>query len=134
MSTKQTILYRIDEKTGAGFHLYQDLLELDDDGNCPVHLELNAVQFEAGAGWLAGGGGVDVTIPRLWAEALGLVGNSAAAEIEKLRGEKLRLETAIQRTLDENGHLADGDDCTLIHLVRAMPTADARPLGGEGNE
>lgn len=31
-----------------------------------------------------------------------------------------RLRTAIQKTLDENGHLADGDNCTLIHLVRAL--------------
>jgi hypothetical protein len=56
-------------------------------------------------------------------------GLEALAEIERLRGEvrvlrgeKERLEHAIQITLDENGHLADGDDCTLIHLVRSMPT------------
>jgi len=36
-------------------------------------------------------------------------------EIERLRG-------TIQKTLDENGHLADGDNCTLIHLVRVMET------------
>lgn len=63
-----------------------------------------------------------------------------ATEVRRLRGEvrvlrgshgwlsreKERLESAIKRTLDENGHLADGDDCTLIHLARAMPT----PNGG----
>ena len=27
---------------------------------------------------------------------------------------------AIQQTLDENGHLADGDNCTLILLKLAM--------------
>lgn len=32
------------------------------------------------------------------------------------------LRAAIQQTLDENGHLADGDNCTLIHLVRAIET------------
>jgi hypothetical protein len=30
------------------------------------------------------------------------------------------LETAIEKTLDENDHLADGDNCTLIHLVNVM--------------
>lgn len=34
-------------------------------------------------------------------------------EIERLRG-------AIQQTLYENGHLADGDNCTLISLKRAL--------------
>jgi len=32
------------------------------------------------------------------------------------------LKTAIQQTLDENGHLADGDVCTLILLKRAIET------------
>lgn len=44
--------------------------------------------------------------------------------IESLKwvmNEKGRLERAIQRTLDENGHLANGDNCTLIHLKRALP-------------
>ena len=31
-----------------------------------------------------------------------------------------RLRAAIQQTLDENGHLADGDVCTLIVLKRAI--------------
>ena len=80
MSTKQTIKYQRDDETGAGYHLYQDMLELDDNGNGPVHLELNSIAFEAGSGWLSGGGGVDVTIPRAWAEALGLVMPNALAK------------------------------------------------------
>lgn len=32
---------------------------------------------------------------------------------------------AIRKTLEENGHLADGDNCTLIHLKRAI--ADMTP-------
>lgn len=32
------------------------------------------------------------------------------------------LESAIVKTLNENGHLADGENCTLIDLKRAMPT------------
>ena len=31
-----------------------------------------------------------------------------------------RLRAAIQQTLDENGHLADGDVCKLILLKRAI--------------
>ena|ERR1035437_3402526 len=31
-----------------------------------------------------------------------------------------RLRTAIEETLSENGHLADGDVCTLIKLKRAV--------------
>lgn len=31
-----------------------------------------------------------------------------------------RLRAAIEQTLDENGHLADGDNCTLIVLKRAL--------------
>lgn len=30
------------------------------------------------------------------------------------------LRAAIRKTLDENGHLADGDNCTLIELKRAI--------------
>lgn len=35
------------------------------------------------------------------------------AEIERLRA-------AIKKTLDENGHLADGDNCTFFELRRAI--------------
>lgn len=30
------------------------------------------------------------------------------------------LETAIRETLEENGHLADGENCTLIKLKKAI--------------
>lgn len=35
-----------------------------------------------------------------------------------------RLHAAIVQTLDENKHLADGDDCTLIRLKRAVSPND----------
>lgn len=44
---------------------------------------------------------------------------SQLTEAERVRA----LESAIQKTLDENRHLADGDICTLIHLKRAMSAA-----------
>ena len=31
-----------------------------------------------------------------------------------------RLVRAIEKTIDDNGHLADGDNCTLIELVNAI--------------
>ena len=34
--------------------------------------------------------------------------------------EVARLTAAITKTLNENGHLADGENCTLIELKRAM--------------
>lgn len=37
-----------------------------------------------------------------------------------LLGEIDRLRAAIKQTLDENGHLADGDNCTLSVLKRAV--------------
>ena len=51
---------------------------------------------------------------------------AAKDEIEKLRG-------AINVTLEENGHLADGDNCTLIKLKQAMPNVEVRgrPLLGD---
>jgi len=38
----------------------------------------------------------------------------------KLKAENERLRTAIEETLEENGHLADGDICTLIKLKQAL--------------
>lgn len=47
-------------------------------------------------------------------------------EFTVLHNEKLdritELEAAIITCLNENGHLADGDSCTLIDLKRVMPT------------
>lgn len=49
------------------------------------------------------------------------VANREAAQL--LRGalnEIGRLRGAIEQTLNENGHLADGENCTLIVLKRAL--------------
>ena len=46
--------------------------------------------------------------------------NDALAEIERLNAQVATLKSAIKQTLDENGHLADGNNCTLIRLKRAM--------------
>jgi len=42
-----------------------------------------------------------------------------------LAAENDRLRAAIQQTLDENGHLADGEVCTLILLKRAIEVPNA---------
>jgi hypothetical protein len=53
----------------------------------------------------------------------------AHAALESLwreqRAEIIKLKAAIRQTLDENGHLADGDDCTLIHLKTAIGYEEA---------
>lgn len=55
---------------------------------------------------------------RLCAEAL----EAQADEIARLRTQRDYLLSAARRTLDENGHLADGDVCTLLVLKRAVET------------
>ena len=40
--------------------------------------------------------------------------------LESQKAEIDRLKQAIRTTLDNNRHLADGEDCTLIDLKRAM--------------
>lgn len=44
---------------------------------------------------------------------------------ETLRNQRDELLAAIETTLDENGHLADGDNCTLIALKRALEKVGA---------
>lgn len=46
----------------------------------------------------------------------------AKADILALHADNERLRAAIQQTLEENGHLADGENCTLIVLKRALKT------------
>jgi hypothetical protein len=42
-------------------------------------------------------------------------------ELNRLLDRNRALEAAIRTTLDANRHLADGDDCTLIQLKKALP-------------
>lgn len=43
-----------------------------------------------------------------------------AEALEEIHDENMVLLQAIRQTLDENGHLADGENCTLIVLKRAL--------------
>ena len=43
-------------------------------------------------------------------------------EVARLRTQRDDILAAARRTLDENGHLADGEICTLIVLKRAVET------------
>lgn len=43
--------------------------------------------------------------------------------IQDLTEENERLRDAIRKTLEANRHLADGEDCTLIDLKRAIGEA-----------
>lgn len=40
--------------------------------------------------------------------------------VQHMNNEVARMRSVIQQTLEENGHLADGDNCTLIALKRAI--------------
>jgi hypothetical protein len=53
-------------------------------------------------------------------KALGDLIDTVADRLEVLEFENYRFRNAIQLTLDENGHLADGDACTLIELKHAI--------------
>lgn len=52
----------------------------------------------------------------------GTCGNCVAAGNSHLRAKIDRMSAAIRQILDENGHLADGENCTLIALKRALIT------------
>ena len=41
-------------------------------------------------------------------------------ELEEAKERIAHLETAIRKTIDDNRHLADGDNCTLIDLKKAL--------------
>ena len=41
-------------------------------------------------------------------------------ELEEAKERIKQLEAAIRKTLDDNRHLADGDNCTLIDLKKAL--------------
>jgi hypothetical protein len=43
-----------------------------------------------------------------------------AVENEELRQQRDELLAACEKTISENQHLADGDDCTLIDIKRAV--------------
>lgn len=53
----------------------------------------------------------------------------AKSDILALHAEVERLRAAIEQTLDENGHLADGENCTLIVLKRALKTPNVELTG-----
>lgn len=48
---------------------------------------------------------------------------AAASELRRLHEVNQELLEAATKTVEENRHLADGDNCTLIHLVRAIAKA-----------
>lgn len=50
--------------------------------------------------------------------------NQAQQSLKVAMNEINMLKTAIQETLEKNSHLADGDDCTLIALKKAVPDWD----------
>ena len=53
--------------------------------------------------------------------------NALHISARRHRDANARLMQAIQKTIDDNGHLADGDNCTLIDLVNAVKEQPAQP-------
>ena len=69
MSTKSSIKWREQSGSTPGFHLYDDVLDYQDDA--PVYLRLDGVHAEMQT--QAGGATVTVILPREMARELGLL-------------------------------------------------------------
>lgn len=54
------------------------------------------------------------------AEVNAIMARSLAKQVNDLTSEVARLTAVIKATIENNLHLADGDDCTLIDLKRAI--------------
>jgi hypothetical protein len=52
----------------------------------------------------------------------------ALAELASIQSCEVVMRDAITKTLNENGHLADGENCTLIELKRALAQSPPQPL------
>lgn len=42
-------------------------------------------------------------------------------ELQEAKERIKHLENSVRKTLDDNRHLADGENCTLIELKKALP-------------
>ena len=71
MSTRSTIKYERDENSGAGFHLFEDVLDDNPDNEATVYLELFHVPMVNVL--CCHGNCVEVEIPREWARKLGML-------------------------------------------------------------
>ncbi|MFP5228681.1 MAG: hypothetical protein ACLGXA_13745 [Acidobacteriota bacterium] len=72
MSTKLTLKHHIEEG-GAGFHLYRECFDSDDEF---VYLEVNGVPFETASSISLSGSGpgsATIRLPDGWARKLGLL-------------------------------------------------------------
>jgi hypothetical protein len=72
MSTRSSIKWKEHTADSPGYHLYDDVLDFEDDP--PVYLRLDGVHVELETG--EDGASVTVTLPRSIARELGLVPNS----------------------------------------------------------
>ena len=68
--------------------------------------------------------------PHGWVDVTQCESCKAAAERDALQKEVDRLRGAICQTLDANGHLADGEVCTLLSL-KVAPRESGAPWAGE---
>ncbi len=54
-----------------------------------------------------------------------------ASLIKDLNEREEKLISAIEQTINENGHLADGDNCTLIGLKTVLSDLGINPTNGD---
>ena len=81
--------------------------------NDPKHGFLRRVSFTPEDGYVG-------YVPMDTLDAANSLAEAAMRRLVRVKEELKAAQDAIRRTLDENGHLADGENCTLIHLKRAL--------------
>ena len=86
--------------------------------DCPDEVPQPAEQ-ESG-NWIVYNSGAEVESGLSLAEALEYLLKEEDDQIAMLTTQRDELLEACIQTVEENGHLADGENCTLIHLVRAI--------------
>lgn len=79
MSTKSSIKWKEPTADGPGYHLYEDVLDFEDDP--PVYLRLDGVQVELET--CDGGASITLALPRAIARELGLLTPNAEVSGER---------------------------------------------------
>lgn len=85
---------------------------IDEDGNCYQVATIDCDQYYAGQDSLP--------LAKFYAKANPATIIALIERIESAEKQRDELLAACEKTISENGHLADGDVCTLIDFKRAI--------------